>query len=409
MGMPSATTTKRAADRVAGLDGRVDLGDHGAPRRPGPGSAAASARGGRAATQPSGMRVERVVRAGERADRTELVDELPDRARRQAARSWRHTAPAATRGAVERAEARSSTSRMSSVSYLMAPARSAWPGRASVIGFGRARAGWARPPCAPASSTQSRFVDREGEGRAERPAVAQPGGPASPGPARCACAGRCRSRAGGAPARGRHGGSRRAARPAGRRGCRDSPGPCDSPAVSRRSRRSVIGADTRPPGRPRSRGRRPRRRPGRRCSTAPATPVRRGDREGHRDAVVAARADGRASRGVPRVARASRRAAPRRRRRWPAGPSTTSAMRSDSLTRSSAASRSSRRPVRGRHGDGEQRQLVDEVGDPVAVDVDARAAAGRRARRCRRRARRSASRRSPARPRCRRPSRAGPR
>ncbi len=45
-------------------------------------------------------------------------------------------------------------------------------------------------------------------------------------------------------------------------------------------------------------------------------------------------------------------------------------MRSDSLTRSSAASRNWLRPVGCRHGHGDERQLVDDVGDPVAVDVD---------------------------------------
>ena len=38
-------------------------------------------------------------------------------------------APAATRAAVSRAEARSSTSRASSKPYFCMPARSAWPGR----------------------------------------------------------------------------------------------------------------------------------------------------------------------------------------------------------------------------------------------------------------------------------------
>ena len=42
------------------------------------------------------------------------------------------TAPAATRAAVSRAEARSSTSRASATSYFCMPARSAWPGRGVV-------------------------------------------------------------------------------------------------------------------------------------------------------------------------------------------------------------------------------------------------------------------------------------
>ncbi len=40
-----------------------------------------------------------------------------------------HTAPTATRAAVSRALARSSTLRTSSKSYFTMPARSAWPGR----------------------------------------------------------------------------------------------------------------------------------------------------------------------------------------------------------------------------------------------------------------------------------------
>ena len=66
---------------------------------------------------------------------------------------------------------------MSPVSYLMAPARSAWPGRASVIGFGPlgARQRLDAHPFLPARPVAVR--DREGEGRAERAAVAQPRGP----------------------------------------------------------------------------------------------------------------------------------------------------------------------------------------------------------------------------------------
>ena len=52
--------------------------------------------------------------------------------------SWRASAPAATRMVVSRALARSRMSRMSSRSYLSAPARSAWPGRGRVTGALRA-------------------------------------------------------------------------------------------------------------------------------------------------------------------------------------------------------------------------------------------------------------------------------
>ena len=47
-------------------------------------------------------------------------------------RSWRASVPAATREAVSRALARSSTSRTSVCPYFSAPARSAWPGRGRV-------------------------------------------------------------------------------------------------------------------------------------------------------------------------------------------------------------------------------------------------------------------------------------
>ena len=45
------------------------------------------------------------------------------------------TAPAATRAAVSRADARSRTSRASPKPYFCMPARSAWPGRGWVSGF----------------------------------------------------------------------------------------------------------------------------------------------------------------------------------------------------------------------------------------------------------------------------------
>ena len=52
-------------------------------------------------------------------------------------RNARATPPAATRAAVSRADARSSTSRTSLKPYLSAPARSAWPGRTRVTGVAR--------------------------------------------------------------------------------------------------------------------------------------------------------------------------------------------------------------------------------------------------------------------------------
>ena len=64
--------------------------------------------------------------------------------------AWRRkafaTAPSATRAAVSRALARSSTGRASSKPYFCMPTRSAWPGRGRVSGALRAR---------PASSSAS--------------------------------------------------------------------------------------------------------------------------------------------------------------------------------------------------------------------------------------------------------------
>ena len=59
--------------------------------------------------------------------------------------------PAATRAAVSRARARSSTLRTSLKPYFRAPARSAWPGRTRVTGVARLLP----PPASAASSAAS--------------------------------------------------------------------------------------------------------------------------------------------------------------------------------------------------------------------------------------------------------------
>ena len=80
------------------------------------------------------------------------------------------TAPAATRAAVSRAEARSSTSRASTKSYFCMPARSAWPGRGVVSGLAVA------PGAGDISSVHLPLplavADLDGDRRAERAAVA---------------------------------------------------------------------------------------------------------------------------------------------------------------------------------------------------------------------------------------------
>ena len=74
--------------------------------------------------------------SGDRADRGDVADDLGA----HCCRNWRAIAPIATRDAVSRALARSSTLRMSSWPYLTTPARSAWPGRGRVTA-GRSRRG----------------------------------------------------------------------------------------------------------------------------------------------------------------------------------------------------------------------------------------------------------------------------
>ena len=97
-----------------------------AARSPGRRSAAAS-RPGCAAACSNGDR-QRVGRGRcRRLPMTWLTISIPKRAS-----SCRASEPTATRAAVSRALARSSTSRMSSWPYLTTPARSAWPGRGRV-------------------------------------------------------------------------------------------------------------------------------------------------------------------------------------------------------------------------------------------------------------------------------------
>ena len=142
----------------------------------GRGSAAGWGRPGRSSGHPKRDAVERVVGVGKARTGPSWSTKLQMRTP-AAASSWRQTAPARTRTAVERADARSSTSRMSSVSYLMAPARSAWPGRASVTALGRPRAGQRLGRHAVLPVLPVAVLDAEGERRAERPAEAQAGRP----------------------------------------------------------------------------------------------------------------------------------------------------------------------------------------------------------------------------------------
>ena len=107
--------------------------------------------------------------------------------------------------------------------------------------------------------------------------------------------------------------------------------------------------------------------PGRQARRPP--PGRRPPRRRRRS-----RSDGRrASRSARAAAshgeRASRRAARSPRRRSAFSPATTVAIRSDSLTRSSAAPRTSDSSDARGHGDRHQRQLVDQLGDLLRPEV----------------------------------------
>ena len=126
-GQPVDDDLEHAADRVAGSSAPRRSGRSSRPRRPGPGSAAATRRPRRA----TGSRW-----PGRRA--TPPTSAVNDQASIPSSRrNARATPPAATRAAVSRADARSSTLRTSLKPYLSAPARSAWPGRTRVTGVAR--------------------------------------------------------------------------------------------------------------------------------------------------------------------------------------------------------------------------------------------------------------------------------
>ena len=78
--------------------------------------------------------------------------------------------PAATRDAVSRALARSSTLRTSSRPYLTTPARSAWPGRSRVTGGGGSGTG--SMSILPCQFAQSLILDDHGDRAAHGPPVA---------------------------------------------------------------------------------------------------------------------------------------------------------------------------------------------------------------------------------------------
>ena len=151
------------------------------------------------------------------------------------------TPPAATRAAVSRALARSSTSRASSAPYLSMPAKSAWPGRTRVIGLRLTAA--ASTAITWRQFSQSRLAISSVIGD---PSVKPPRTPATMWAASCSMAIRpprpcppCRR------VRSRARSSSRTVSPAGTPSrITVSRSPCDSPAVSNRR---VMPAPTRGP------------------------------------------------------------------------------------------------------------------------------------------------------------------
>ena len=111
------------------------------PRRPRPPCAPTSRRRSSAAGRRRGGRRRRAAAAGEPSGtRTGPIATVCDTVRMpSSARNARATAPSATRAAVSRALARSSTGRASSKPYFCMPTRSAWPGRGRVSGAPRPR------------------------------------------------------------------------------------------------------------------------------------------------------------------------------------------------------------------------------------------------------------------------------
>ena len=155
-----------AAERVALLGRRLDLVDHGLLGR---GVEAADRRG-----------VDPLEVGGRGALRRPSSGAGPiwttcrARRRRACASSALASMPAATRAAVSRAEARSSTSRASVKPYFCMPARSAWPGRGWVSGALGPPGRRPSPRATGRSAVPLGVADLDRDRRAERAAVADP-------------------------------------------------------------------------------------------------------------------------------------------------------------------------------------------------------------------------------------------
>ena len=182
-----------AAERLVRLPQPVDLLDHRLAWPPGRGSAPASRR------RPRSPRAPRSSRSGarHRADLDHVAVDLDPERRRKALAS----APAATRAAVSRALARSSTLRTS-----------VWPNFSSAgeVGVAGARQvdlldlGLDRPRVHPLLPVRVVAVgDQHGDRAAERAPVADARSGSRPRRSRSSSARRGRGRAGGAPCRGR--------------------------------------------------------------------------------------------------------------------------------------------------------------------------------------------------------------
>ena len=171
-GHASGRHLEHAAERVAGLARGVDGGHHARGRR--------RVRATRRAVVGQGDDVLEGDAPKASADAAPMATTWLATSMPTWPSSCRASAPAATRAAVSLALARSRTSRMSACPYLIAPARSAWPGRGRVTGARcapPASAGGCASGCmVNAQFTQSRLSMRHRDRRAGRAAVADAGG-----------------------------------------------------------------------------------------------------------------------------------------------------------------------------------------------------------------------------------------
>ena len=211
------------AERLVGLALHVDVLDHRAR------ASASRQRTGEASTSAKSVERERLGVVG-RTHRRRSGARARRPRRRAPRRNALQSAPPATRAAVSRALARSSTSRTSVKPYFCTPARSAWPGRGRCTSSASRRDGPGVHPLLPVGVVA--VCDPQRDRAAERAAVAHAGRsarrvsrsifirPPRPWPSWRRAMSRLIA-------------SRSSCRPAGSPSSTQvRPGPCDSPAVT---------------------------------------------------------------------------------------------------------------------------------------------------------------------------------